>query len=361
MNISDRNTGLYKALALLSQMEQLKSRLAAIDDEEGAAKDALQEARKEFQSLLLARERVPRVMELNDIINELQEKLYAIAREPSSIQNTLRKLGSDVEGFRARDWLWLKNWRIGREPGMGGPVDVEDEKQCEAWLHEVHVHAKAFLNDAMAQTYIAECEGKLTRRRSELATDRAANADADAYAAHLRADLAAEKAQRAQENREKLEAFDRQRVDFRAKLDREVAEAKIEAGHTADRRIAKKEMKRFAWLTQYWKKIARARDDKDFRKEWLEKVSVKNPKRAADLRKVFRSAGDSASALRGSEQFDFLRQRWERVVELLDADPGLTMEQAEEIADPEYREQRADTREREEARLAAHNEAQANE
>ena len=102
----------------------------------------------------------------------------------------------------------------------------------------------------------------------------------------------------------------------------------------------------------------RARDDKEFRDEWLAKVSAENPERAADLRKVFRSAGDSASALRGAEQFDLIRQRWERVVELLDADPTLTSDEAEDIADPEYREQRAEVKERDVAKLAEHNAAQ---
>ena len=106
-------------------------------------------------------------------------------------------------------------------------------------------------------------------------------------------------------------------------------------------------------------KIAKARDDKLFRKEWLEKVSAKNPERLKSLQRVFRSAGDSASALRGAEQFDLIRQRWVRVVELLDADPTLTMDEAEEVADPEYQEQRAEIRELDEARLAAHNKAQA--
>ena len=123
--------------------------------------------------------------------------------------------------------------------------------------------------------------------------------------------------------------------------------------------LPEKEVKRHAWLTRYWTKIAKARRDKDFRDEWLEKVSVKNPERAKDLRRVFRSVGDSASALRAAEQFDLIRQRWARVVELLDEDPTLTMDEAEEVADPEYREERAEIREREEARLAAHNKAQA--
>ena len=117
-------------------------------------------------------------------------------------------------------------------------------------------------------------------------------------------------------------------------------------------------MKRHAWLARYWTKIAKARDDKDFRDEWLRKVSAKNPERAEGLRRVFRSAGDSASALRGAEQFDLIRQRWDRVVELLDADPTLTSDEAEDMADPEYREQRAELKEIDEARLAAHNEAQ---
>ena len=216
-------------------------------------------------------------MELNDQINELQEMLNTIAREPSTLQNTLRRLGSDFEGFRARDWIWLKNWRIGREPGMNGPVDVEDQEQCEAWMRGVTAHTKAFLSLDDARKFYAECQGKLERRRSEIAAGHAANANADAYAARLRADLASEKALRAETNRVQLEAFDRERAAFRAKLDRGMAEAKVADSLAFDRRVAKKEVKRHAWLSKYWEKIAKARDDREFREEWLGKVSVKNP------------------------------------------------------------------------------------
>ena len=250
--------------------------------------------------------------------------------------------GVTSEDSASRDWLWLKDWRIGREHGMGGPVDVENEGQCKTWMNEARTHATTFLNPHEADSFIAECDEKLRRRRAELAAGRARNAETDASVARLRADLATEKARRAKENRERLAASDRQRADFRAELDRGMAEAKVEASLAFDRRVARKEVARHAWLSEYWTKIARARDDKEFRDEWLAKVSAENPERAADLRKVFRSAGDSASALRGAEQFDLIRQRWVRVVELLDADPTLTSDEAEDIADPEYREQRAE-------------------
>ena len=84
----------------------------------------------------------------------------------------LRKLGSQFEGFRARDWLWLKNWRIGREKGMNGPVDVEDVKQCHAWITEVYEHADTFLNTYDAGRFIEESNEKLVRHRSELADGR---------------------------------------------------------------------------------------------------------------------------------------------------------------------------------------------
>ena len=225
-------------------------------------------------------------------------------------------------------------------------------------MREVKVHAGTFLAGEDASNFIFEASGKLSRRRAELADGRARNAETDARVARLRADLAAEKERRAKENREKLREFDQQRADFRAELDRGMAEAKVEASLAFDRRVARKEVARHAWLSEYWTKIAKARDDKEFRDEWLAKVSAENPERAADLRKVFRSAGDSASALRGAEQFDLIRQRWERVVELLDADPTLTSDEAEDIADPEYREQRAEVKELDEARLAEHNAAQ---
>ena len=137
-----------------------------------------------------------------------------------------------------------------------------------------------------------------------------------------------------------------------------MAEAKVDASLAFDRRVAKKEVRRHAWLCTILDEDCTARDDKDFREEWLEKVFAKKPERGRQLQKVFRSAGDSDSALRGAEQFDLIRQRWERVVALLAADPNLTMDEAEDIADPEYREQRAEIKEREEAFLAVHNEAQ---
>ena len=360
MNLSDRNTELDKARALKLQIEQVEARLDGIDDEEGAAKDALQEARREFQALIKAGERTPRVMELNDLINEIQERLRAIAHEPSTLQNTLRRLGSDLEGFRARDWWWLKTWRDGKEKGMNSPVDVEDEAQCTMWLSELQVHLDTFpIGDSYGPNFFAACEGVLARRRNNLVEGRARNAEVDAEVARLRADLATEKARRAKENHERLAASDKQRAEFRAELDRGMAAARVEASLAFDRRVARKEVRRHTWLTQYWTKIAKARDDEAFREEWLAKVSERNPERAKDLRRVFRSSGDSASALRAAEQFDLIRQRWDRVVELLDADPTLTMDEAEEVADPEYREERAEIREREEARLAAHNAAQA--
>ena len=355
MNLADRNTELDKARALKGQIAQAEARLDATDGQEGALKDELQEARKECEALIKIGERNPRVSVLFDLIHELQEKLRAIAHEPSTLQNTLRRLGSDFGGFSSRDWQWLDNWRIGREKGMGGPVDVENEGQCKTWMNEARMHAAIFLNTHEADCFIVECTEKLARRRSELAAGRARNAETDARVARLRADLAAEKQRRAEENRVKLREFDQQRADFRAQLDRGMAEARVEASLAFDRRVAKKEVRRHTWLTKYWTKIAKARDDKAFREEWLLKLDAKNPKRAAGLRKVFRSAGDAASALRGAEQFDLIRQRWDRVVELLDADPTLTMDEAEEIADPEYQEERAEIREREQARLDAHN------
>ena len=111
MNFTGRNAELDKARAVQEQIAQAEARLDATDDEEGTLKDELQEARREFQSLIKAGERTPRVGELNDSINEIQDHLQAIARVPSTLQNTFRRLGSDLEGFRARDWWWLKTWR----------------------------------------------------------------------------------------------------------------------------------------------------------------------------------------------------------------------------------------------------------
>ena len=289
MNLTDRNAELDKARALKVQIEQAEARLDATDGEEGAAKDALQEARQEFNALIKAGERTPRVMELNGLINELQEQMHAIAREPSTIQNTLRRLGSNLDGFRARDWWWLKTWRDGQEKGMNSPVDVEDEAQCTMWLNELQVHLDTFpIGDSYGRNFITKCENVLASRRRNLVEGRARNAKVDALARQMHADLVAEKAERAQENAERLAKADKQRADFRAELDRGMAEARVEASLAFDRRVARKEVERHAWLSEYWTKIARARDDKEFRDEWLSEVSAKNPDRAADLRKVFR-------------------------------------------------------------------------
>ena len=241
---------------------------------------------------------------------------------------------------------------------MGGPVDVEDKGHCKAWMVQVRRHADTFLSDSAANSFYAESKAKLARRRSELAAGRARNAETDANAARMQAEVVAERERRAEETRERLKESDRERADYRAKLDREMAAEKVAASLAFDRRVARKEVKRHAWLTKYWQKIAKARDDKEFRDAWIAKVSAKNAERAKDLRKVFRSAGDSASALRGAVQFDLVRKRWAKVVELLDADPALTMDEAEGLADPEYREQRAEIRERDEALLAANLAAQ---
>ena len=100
MNLTDRNAELDKARALKEQIRQAEARLDATDGEEGRLKDELQEARREFQALIKAGARTPRVGVLNDLIHEQQEKLRAIAHEPSTIQNTLRRLGSDFGGLR---------------------------------------------------------------------------------------------------------------------------------------------------------------------------------------------------------------------------------------------------------------------
>ena len=228
-------------------------------------------------------------------------------------------------------------------------------------MNQARAHAFVFLRENAAVQFIADCVGKLERRRSELAAGRARNAETDAYAARLHAEVAAEKARRAEENRARLAESDRQRADFRAELDRGMAEAKVEASLAFDRRVARKEVKRHAWLSLYWKKIAKARDDKDFQKKWIARESLqKTLSGDIQLVQVFRSAGDFGFCAAWMPSNSILiRQRWERVVELLDADPTLTSDEAEAVADPEYREQRADIADRDEARLAKHNAAQA--
>ena len=172
---------------------------------------------------------------------------------------------------------------------MNSPVDVEDKAQCAMWLNELQVHLDTFpIGDSYGPNFFAACEGVLARRRvPNLVAGRARNAEVDAQVARLRADLATEKARRAEANRERLAASDRQRADFRAELDRGMAEARVEASLAFDRRVARKEVTRHAWLSVYWTKIARARDDKEFRDEWLEEVLAKDSDRwkgsAADL------------------------------------------------------------------------------
>ena len=160
MNLPERSAELVKARALKDQIAQAEARLDATDGEEGALKDALREAHQECDALIRVGERNPRVGVLFTLIHELQEKLRAITHEPSTLQNTLRRLGSDFEGFRSRDWWWLKEWRIGREPGMGSAVDVENPMDCEHWLSGVRTHANVFLAGAEADAYVAECEGE---------------------------------------------------------------------------------------------------------------------------------------------------------------------------------------------------------
>lgn len=358
MNLKERNEELTRAREVRADIIETREKMRAAPGGKVDVKIDLAKAQNEFNELIKAGKRDPRVMELNGLINDLQDELRGMAHAPFSLENDMRRLRSDLEGFRARDHRWLQKWRIGREPGMGGPVDVESLTQCELWLDKVQAHAGIFLDDAEAEAYFTGCKAKLERRRAELAAGRHRNAEADAEASRLRAEVVAERYRRAEESRVKLEKFDQERADFRAKLDREMAAANVQASLDFDRRAAKKEVKRHAWLVRRWRKIAKARKDPEFRTKWLEEVSAKSPERGRELAKVFRSAGDAASATRASEQFDLIRERWERVVVLLDADPALTSDEAEALADPEYQEQREELRDIEEERLAARNEAQ---
>ena len=198
MNLADRNLELDKARAISVQITQAETRLDAIDDDEGALKDDLEDAQREFNALMRNGKRgPPRKLVLNDLIHEIHDKLHALARAPSIIQNDLRKLGSDLDGFRARDWWWLKSWRDGQEKGMDSPVDVEDEAQCTTWLNELHVHLDTFpIGDSYGRNFITKCENVLANRRRNLVEGRARNAEADALARRMHADLVAEKERR---------------------------------------------------------------------------------------------------------------------------------------------------------------------
>ena len=207
MNLTDRNAELDKAHALNVQIMQAETRLDAMDDEEEALKDELQEAQREFNALIKGgrkprsrssgspRQVAPsRIMVLMDEIYALQQKINALAHAPSMIQNDLRKLGSDLEGFRARDWWWLKTWRDGQEKGMNSPVDVEDETQCTMWLNELRVHLDTFpIGDSYGRNFITKCENVLASRRRNLVDGRARNAEVDARARQMHDDLVAEK------------------------------------------------------------------------------------------------------------------------------------------------------------------------
>ena len=99
MNLATRQSQLDKAIAIKAKIAQVEARLTGIDDEEGILKGQLQEAEQEFQTLTKKGERHPRVMVLNNEIHDLQEKLRDIPREPLTLHNTLRRLGSDFRGI----------------------------------------------------------------------------------------------------------------------------------------------------------------------------------------------------------------------------------------------------------------------
>ena len=363
MNLKERNAELVQARDIQFLLTQAKKDNAVRPDAWAAVEAAHVDAQAEFERLakISKRDRVrdPRLMELFGIIHDLQEKLRGFASSVGSLENDIRRLRSDLGGYRARDIRWLRQWRIGQERDMLPAIDVEDLAQCERWLAEVRVHASVFLAGAEAEGFVAECDAKLIRRRAELAAGRQRNADTDAYARQLQAEIDAERQRRAEGTREQLEQFRRERAAIQAQHDRDRAAAKIEASLAFDRRVARKEVRRHAWMAKRWQKIARARDDAEFRTEWLAEVFAKSTERGRRLERVFRSAGDSDSALRASEQFQLISDKWARIVDLLDADPALTSDEAEAIVDPEYQEQREELKEIDEERLAAHNEAQA--
>ena len=137
MNLTDRNVELdQSACHQVCRLHRLKLVSTAMDDEEETLKDDLEDAQREFNVLIKVADVSPevdrdlasprqvapsRIMVLMDEIYALQQKINALAHAPSIIQNDLRKLGSDLEGFRARDWWWLKTWRDGERKGHGQP------------------------------------------------------------------------------------------------------------------------------------------------------------------------------------------------------------------------------------------------
>ena len=150
MNLTDRNAELDKARALKGQIAEAESRLDATDGEEGTLKDELQAAHQECEALIKIGERNPRVGVLFTLIHELQEKLRAIAHEPSiRFRTHCASLGSDFGGYQTRDWMWLKDWRIGQREGHGRTLSMLRTRFSarRGYARSTRTHAGVFLSD----------------------------------------------------------------------------------------------------------------------------------------------------------------------------------------------------------------------
>ena len=361
MNLKERNEEVVRARDVQFLIAETRKESAAAPEGRAAVQATLVDAQTEFNDLIKIGKRDPRVMELNGTINDLQDELRGMVHAPN-VAGKCYAAGSGVT-LRVIGRETINGCEIG---GSGGnqvwarAVNVEAPAQCERWLSMKFVSMRPCFWSRPKRRAISPNAKRswLAARRNWPQGDNVTRRPMPTPL-RLRAEVQAEKERRAEETRERLEQFDRERADYRAKLDRDMAKDKIDASLAFDRRAAKKEVRRHAWLVRYWQKIARARNDEEYRKEWLANVFAKSTERGKGLERIFRSVGDSASALRASEQFDLIRQRWESIVVLLDADPTLTTDEAEAIADPEYQVQREELKEIDEERLAAHNEAQA--
>ena len=357
MNLIDRNLELDKARIVNTEIASLQRALNNADDDEGEIKNALAKAQAEFKTLADIGERTPRIWELHEEISDLQDQLRNAAHAPSTIENSLRKKGSEVEGYRARDHIWLQAWRIGKEPDMGAAIDVENLKVSEEWLREVRVHVTVFLSAGSGRQYLENCEGKLNRRRIELAAGRNRNAEADEYAARLRAGIEDEKQARIAAGIEADKKLYKQRAKLEAEREKKRKEDKRKAKLAFDRKAAKRQYKVYLQEERFFAKIAQAREDPEFRDAWVLKVAQKDRTRASRIDQLSRRHSPE-NARRGSESFALLREKWENIVDLLKLNPPMRLSTADQITEDAYQDKREALSAARQAELDAHNASQ---
>lgn len=357
MNIIERGYQLDEARLIISEIADLQNQLDNADTDEGRIKDQLAEAHKEFDDLARIGKRTPRIWELHKIISDLQDQLRNVAHAPLTIENMLRAQRSLIEGYRARDHIWLQAWRIGKEPDMGAAINVESTDRCEAWLVQVRIHVTVFLPTGRGDKYLSDCEGKLSRRRDELAAGRRDNANAAAYEAKLRLELQDERRAREAEVDAADKKLNEMRAELEAKRKKERKAQRRKNKLAFDRRAARRQYGVYLQQELFWGKMERARDDADFRNKWVAKVARVDTKRAARIDQLARRHS-SENARRGSESFALLREKWDNIVILLNKNPEMNLNEADDATDDVYQEKRETLSETRQAELDAHNAAQ---